>query len=301
MLLPPHQPFLPYPPRADLWRVRSWKCASTSFRFSCAALVWLHETAWFSYTSVRSRTCLGALMGKHRACHSQTAMAQLRRSLAVLDEANVLGVCARGSVGLLVSCLAKQQSGCPCAKNRRPRMRRETASEHAPQDGAGGSSTTAVHLPPAEHPGSHSRKHWRQMFMPYLRMRPPWLEHTRQRREPLPYSLGCWFHTVSNGMVAGCCRVQSGGKRSRGRAISSRDAEQQRRVQRRRQRRAAEWRRVAAGRGALQAGRARSGRVRPTVLAGRGPVRMAMQATGAASHGSGCGAPAWLAARRQAR
>ena len=114
--------------------------------------------------------------------------------------------------------------------------------------------------PALRHHHSHSRKHWRQMFRPYLRIRPPWLEHTRQRREPLPYSctgergtgtagavgggagrprrggtcadvellqqaqpyivacsccfcccvcgrtLGCWFQTVSNGMVAsGVC------------------------------------------------------------------------------------------------
>jgi hypothetical protein len=28
---------------------------------------------------------------------------------------------------------------------------------------------------------ARSRKHWRQTFMPYLRIRPPWLEHTRLR------------------------------------------------------------------------------------------------------------------------
>merc|ERR1719478_1507137 len=40
---------------------------------------------------------------------------------------------------------------------------------------------------------ARSRKDWRSMLMPYLRMIPFWLPVTRQHRLPGPYFLGCVF------------------------------------------------------------------------------------------------------------
>merc|ERR1719158_1320401 len=40
---------------------------------------------------------------------------------------------------------------------------------------------------------ARSRKDWRSIIMPYLRMRPFWFPVTRQRRQPGPYFLGCVF------------------------------------------------------------------------------------------------------------
>eukprot|EP00200_Dunaliella_tertiolecta_P004571 CAMPEP_0202346078 /NCGR_PEP_ID=MMETSP1126-20121109/5026_1 /ASSEMBLY_ACC=CAM_ASM_000457 /TAXON_ID=3047 /ORGANISM="Dunaliella tertiolecta, Strain CCMP1320" /LENGTH=162 /DNA_ID=CAMNT_0048937441 /DNA_START=513 /DNA_END=1001 /DNA_ORIENTATION=- len=51
---------------------------------------------------------------------------------------------------------------------------------------------------------AYSRKHWRQMLMPYLRIRPWWLPHTRHDLlpEPMPVPrLGWQFHTFSNPML----------------------------------------------------------------------------------------------------
>merc|ERR1719428_452963 len=40
---------------------------------------------------------------------------------------------------------------------------------------------------------ARSRKDWRSIIMPYLRMSPFWFPVTRQRRLPGPYFLGCVF------------------------------------------------------------------------------------------------------------
>lgn len=49
---------------------------------------------------------------------------------------------------------------------------------------------------------AYTRKHWRHMLSPYLRIKPCWLEHTRQWRPPLPYFLGCELTKALEPMIS---------------------------------------------------------------------------------------------------
>lgn len=57
---------------------------------------------------------------------------------------------------------------------------------------------------------AYTRKHWRHMLSPYLRIKPCWLEHTRQWRPPLPYFLGWELTKALEPMVSEAIETRRG-------------------------------------------------------------------------------------------